>query len=289
MVVFTGGEATLRWGDLLRSIERAKGHGLRTRLVTNGWWAFSECAALDRLKKLRDAGLDEINFSTGDEHSKFITLRTLIEGIASSVECGFLPVVMMEVTASSKLTRKKLIESALYNERLGEHVSQVRFLESPWMPLDAAIVETYPDGLASNRDNLSRKTGCDSIFGTYTVQANGRVGICCGLGMQTVDALQPETFDPEQTSFLSMQAKGETDIVKLLIRQLGPEKVLDRASRFDPTIKWENMYAHKCQSCLRVFNDPSVLNALRENESELLVELAASIAFDRILSVEELH
>lgn len=289
VVVFTGGEATLRWDELLKAIRHAKELGLTTRLVTNGWWAHSAYAARTRLEKLNAAGLDEINFSTGDEHSRFVSIRTLIEGIACSIEIGFQPVVMIEVTAKAKLTREYLINTELFVKRLASNAANVKFLESPWMPLDPSTVEDYPEGMTANRLNLSSKTGCESLFSTYTVQANGRIGQCCGLGLQSVDALQPETFESGLSSFLRMQAVGELDIVKLLVRQIGPEKVLDRASNFDPRIKWENMYAHKCQACLRVFNDQAVLDAIYANENSLTVEFAASVALDQILQAEKLQ
>src|SRR6185295_7777711 len=38
-VVFTGGEATMRWDDLIEAIRQANRLKLPTRLVTNAYWA----------------------------------------------------------------------------------------------------------------------------------------------------------------------------------------------------------------------------------------------------------
>src|SRR5687767_9894064 len=65
-VVFTGGEATLRWDDLLEAIRHARGLRLPTRLVTNAYWATGAEETTRRVRELVDAGLLEINFSTGD-------------------------------------------------------------------------------------------------------------------------------------------------------------------------------------------------------------------------------
>ena len=43
-VVFTGGETTLRWDDLLLAITEARKLGLPTRIVTNAHWATSLAA-----------------------------------------------------------------------------------------------------------------------------------------------------------------------------------------------------------------------------------------------------
>src|SRR5687767_12928754 len=70
-VVFTGGESTLRWRDLLVAIRHAKTLHFPTRLVTNAHWATSLDRASALTRELHEAGLDEINFSTGDEHVRF--------------------------------------------------------------------------------------------------------------------------------------------------------------------------------------------------------------------------
>lgn len=281
LVVFTGGEATLRRKDLLVAIRYASQKGLATRLVSNGWWATDDPAAEKMIDELKNAGLDEINFSTGDEHSRFVPLDTVIRAIRWSAEKNFCPMVMIEVRADSSVTKAKLIEHASYKS-LGYLSEQVEFSESPWMPLDYNTVDSYPDGLVANTSNVDGRTGCDSIFGTHTLQANGTLGVCCGLGMQRIPELQMGKFDRQTTSLQQLQQEAELDVTKLLIRQIGPERLLARVAKFDSRINWENKYAHKCQACLRVFEDPQVKAAIENNEEVLTLELAASMVLDRI-------
>jgi len=68
MLVLTGGEPFLLGGSLDDIIEYATKKGLKTRVVTNAFWATSFEKSYDRLTKLWNRGLTEINFSTGDEH-----------------------------------------------------------------------------------------------------------------------------------------------------------------------------------------------------------------------------
>ena len=56
MIVFTGGEATLRWKDLLEGIRYATELGFLTRLVTNAHWANREDMAQEKLLALIEAG-----------------------------------------------------------------------------------------------------------------------------------------------------------------------------------------------------------------------------------------
>lgn len=283
VVVFTGGEATLRWNDLISGIKYARKLGLSTRLVTNAWWAKSNYIAKKHMESLHSAGLNEINFSTGDEHAKFIPIESVVRAIAEAISLGFDPVLMIEVTSSAKVTRKLITESAIFLAEVGKNAKKLKITESPWMPLDPTKVESYPDELLANRSNLGQKSGCDSIFKTHTVQANGRIGVCCGLGMQAIDALQIGKFESNKTSFMNVQQEAESDLVKLLIRQIGPERVLAKTSELNPDIQWENMYAHKCQACIRVFSDKRVIDEILKNEEHILTELATSMVIDRLL------
>jgi hypothetical protein len=61
--------------------------------------------------------------------------------------------------------------------------------------------------------------------------------------------------------------------MKRWIRLEGPEKILAWAAEIDRQIEWENMYAHKCQACLRVYKNDSVKQVIREHHQEKLADV----------------
>ena len=77
-VVFTGGEATLHPELLLEGIRRSKALGVRTRIVSNAWWAKTPAAAVSFLEPFVDAGLDELNTSWDDYRLPFTTFDRII-------------------------------------------------------------------------------------------------------------------------------------------------------------------------------------------------------------------
>ncbi len=85
VVVFTGGEATLARKVILAGIEKAKSRGLLVRLVTNAQWAVNDQAAKQRVNEFVQAGLHEINFSTGDEHIRFVPLERIVIATRAAV------------------------------------------------------------------------------------------------------------------------------------------------------------------------------------------------------------
>jgi organic radical activating enzyme len=277
VVVFTGGEATLRWKDLLRAIAFSKSKGLATRLVTNAHWAFREDIARQKLRALIDAGLDEINYSTGDEHTRFIPLDRVGLATRLALEAELTTCVMIESKAERKVTRESLLthkELLSLDENI---LVKLAITESPWMPLDPMTVESYSDGMAVTAENIDAQKPCHVVLSTYTVQGDGRIGACCGLGMRQTDELNVGRVTDRLDD---MRRRAESDLFLLAIRYLGPLYLLKWAASEDASIKWEGMYAHHCQACSRIYTDAAVKRFLFSHISELKERVMSAVTFD---------
>jgi len=269
-VVFTGGEPTLKWEDLLEAIRFATNLDLPTRVVTNAHWAGSPQAAKSSVRALVEAGLKEINYSTGDEHIRFVPLGHVVNAIIAALECALSPAVMIELRAVRGVTRETVLAQPLVAALPKAERDRLKVFESPWMPLDPLTIESYPEGAAFNSDNVAAAASCDSVLQTYVIQADGRVGACCGIGMRITPELNVGRC--EGAHFLEDAVReAESDLVKLLLRYKGPAKLLAWAATKDPAITWENLYAHKCQSCIRLYKDARVAEVVRKYHAELVV------------------
>ena len=278
-VVFTGGEATLRWSDLLRSIEYACELGLPTRLVTNAHWARSVEIATRKLTQLVDAGLDEINFSTGDEHARFIPVERVACAAVAAARRGFRSWIMVELRAERRVCAETVRTHPLIAALAPAERELIEVAESPWMPLSPAEIAAYPDGLPADGMNLKSHMNCPNVLQTYTVQADGRVGACCGIGMRTIPELSVATVD--QAGFLARAIEeAESDFLKLWMHYKGPEQILAWAATKNPTIRWRGMYAHRCQACARVYKDPAIARVIESHYEEMLIDVLQSAWFD---------
>lgn len=267
-VVFTGGEATLRWKDLLAALSYARELGLPTRLVTNAHWAATPRRAHERLRLLIDAGLDEINYSTGDEHVRFVPVERVVYAAVAAVQAQLPVVVMIEMRRQRKVTADTIRTHPLVRA-LGEDADLIRTNESPWMPLDPGTSADYADGATADDETLASRRGCDYVLQTYTVQADGHVGACCGLGLRTVPELSPVVA--EGNDFLGQAiAQSEEDFLKLWLHYFGPERILAWAAEKDPAIDWQGRYAHPCQACGRLYKDERVRAVIREHYAEMI-------------------
>lgn len=274
-VVFTGGEATLRWRDILACISYATSLGLPTRVVSNAHWARSLERAGQRLDVLIEHGLSEINYSTGDEHARFVPWERVAYAIAAALDRELPVHVMVELKAERRITRAMLLEHPLVAARAERGETLLKITESAWMPLDHDRIERYPPGVATTAEDLPLHPGCDSVLQTYTLQADGRIGACCGLGMRLIPELSVGVAAGE--GFLRRAiADAEDDFMKVWLRYAGPKKILAWAAGKDPAIAWEHMYAHPCQACHRVYEDPRVAAVIREHHEEVVAEVLQS-------------
>jgi organic radical activating enzyme len=273
VVVFTGGEPTLAANDLLTAIRHAVSRSLSTRIVSNAYWASTSLQAERMVQKLVDAGLHEINFSTGDEHARFVPLDNIVRATAAAAASSLSAIVVMVETVRERVITAQVLESREDFRAIREQFPHKRLevLESPWMPLEPMKTNSYRDGSTVNRSNIATRTGCNSILSTTAVQADGRIGACCGLGMRTIPELQVGHVG--KTTIGEADRAAEEDYLKRWIRVEGPERILAWASDHEPSIEWEDMYAHRCQACLRLYKDPTVRNVIARYYKEKLADI----------------
>jgi hypothetical protein len=288
VVVFTGGEATLRRRELLEAISYATSLGLPTRLVTNAYWARSLEVAGSRLAELIDAGLTEINYSTGDEHVRYVPMDRVVFATIVAARRRFRVHVMIELRGERRVTKEGFLSHPLFDTLSDEERAVLTTAESPWMPLNPDVVESYPEGVATDMSNLPTRKGCPSVLATYTLQADGRVGACCGLGLRVIPELNVTTVG--ESDFLSKAiSESEDDFMKLWIHYKGPEQILAWAAKHDSEIEWEGWYAHPCQSCQRIYHDPKVRKVIQENWKEVVPEIVEAAWLQEVGLVDALE
>ncbi len=279
-VVFTGGEPTLAGVTLHRALAYARSRGLHTRIVTNGYWARSLPAARKKLGELIDYGLQEINYSSGDEHAKFVPTERVCHAILAAYQAGINFHVNIEGGAGTRINKHHFLNNVLLAGIDREYLN-TRIEESPWMPLSPVEKGDYPPDWYTSKDNLQARSGCGSLLQTIVLQANGEVGACCGLGLKQIPELNVSKVSEANPVRLAIE-RSESDMLMLLIHYLGPERILAWAGQKDAGIAWENMYAHRCQACKRLYSDPAIAAVLEKHIDEHLGDLISSVAIDEL-------
>ncbi|MFW6437467.1 MAG: radical SAM protein, partial [Armatimonadota bacterium] len=104
LVVFTGGEPFLLGDDLRAVVEYCTGLDLKTRIVTNAYWAVTPERAREIVESYVDAGLSEINLSADDYHQEFLPVERIRFANEASSEAGLPCLIGHKVMQGCKLT-----------------------------------------------------------------------------------------------------------------------------------------------------------------------------------------
>ena len=261
MICFSGGEVFLLGDDLVELIKKCSDHGLMTRIVTNGYWALSNELATKKLSPLIAAGLNELNFSTGDEHVQWVPLKRVLQGMSSALNTGITLALMVENTAERSITAQVVIRESkkfpkLYKSLLN---NEIQMIESPWMPFKDSSLK-YKSSQLVNSSNIHHRGPCTSILRTAVIPPSKKLGMCCGLPREEISALSVGSL--EEHSLKSLLEKSMHDFLKIWLFVEGPEKILAWAASKDEKIIWENQYAHNCDACRRVFSDDLVMKSI---------------------------
>jgi MoaA/NifB/PqqE/SkfB family radical SAM enzyme len=270
LVVFSGGEAFLLKDDLSQAVSHATALGLATRVVTNGYWAKHYEGAVRQLKQLKDFGLGEVNFSTGDEHQKFVPIASVVNGVLAAYEVGLQNALMIELSGRHKFTKQHFLNIPEIAERMTDErfVSNFHIIESPWMPFKDSVSIDYSghDARVLTAETLPSRRRCTSIFNTIVVDPNERFGACCGLTREETPDLNVGSLREHSMRELMDEAVG--DFIKVWLYTEGPDKILAWAASKNPTIQWQGKFAHICHSCRQLYKDPLVSDAIRRHFHE---------------------
>jgi hypothetical protein len=273
LVVFSGGECFLLRHDLDAAIDRAARRGLATRCVTNGYWATSPRAARERLAPLYEAGLTELNLSTGDDHQKFVPYERVVHGAVAAAECGIRALIVIEGRAGAAFT----MEHALAHPVLAEFMrssparGSLDLLNNIWIPFkdDAGI--TQPEGIYRTRERLERYRGCDNVLENMVITPDEKLASCCGLTFEHIPEMK--IGDARTRRLRTLYDRQLEDFLKIWIRVDGPEKIFFFATRKDPALSFPDGATHPCQTCAALFLNPRVRAVLERHYLEKVPEV----------------
>ncbi len=267
VLVFSGGECFLLGGDLIQAIQYASERGLSTRCVTNGYWARRRVAGLERIAALVEAGLNELNISTGDFHQKYVPQSAVINAAIAGVQSGLdNTMIIVETTDNAVVTRDTILADVDL-KLLWESTERTEFdiLSSAWMPMSADEVIPQSGNTMLNKETVHNREGCNDILSTLVLTPSTKIGICCGLPREKIPDLN---FKWEKGHLHDGISAQNQDFMKIWLHIDGPEKILAWAASKNPNIDWENRYAHHCHACLALFDDPLVRDTILTHYSE---------------------
>jgi len=277
MVGFTGGECFLLGKHLDALVSRASGHALRTRVVTNGYWAVTALAARRRIEALRDAGLGEVHLSTGIFHARFVPVERVLQAARASAEAGLFTTVWIEECEGSTF------DGAFVRGALDDLVRERRVYvgSQPWIENadgrgEARLV--HDPSLSRFRDE--NKSGCPSILEVLSVTPDQTLIACCGFTMESIPELHLGSV--AERSLADVLEGAPNELLKYWLHVEGPERILEFVQRFEPDYRLPVESPSMCQTCLHLHRDPVAQRVLAEHADDIPFEAIMNAFAERI-------
>ena len=264
LCVFTGGECTLLGEDLFKSIKLAKSMGLMTRIVTNGFWARTEKTAKKMVLKLKEAGLDEINYSTGDNHLEWIDFNTIKNAVLASCSEDITTLVSIETFNGARFDYNSFISDKMILNLIEN--SKLQVVNASWIPMkNEELLKTYEREL----DDKYNYKGCDSLLAFLGLNPFNEVISCCGITMEYIESMKLGKISKD--NLRDLHYNQFNDFLKIWIFTEGPEKILYFASDKNEKLKkYTKNIVHSCQACAYIYNSKDVQKTLLEHYKEVI-------------------
>jgi Radical SAM superfamily/4Fe-4S single cluster domain len=288
VVVFAGGEPTSLDEVLLDAIAYVNGLGIGTRIVTNASWATDDRVARQMVTQLREAGLDEINFSADDFHLPWIPVDNVVTAWRACKGAGFQSVVIALCSGPrSKLTPEVLME------RLGEEVELTFDDDGNCTKLPAPGADGTRYLIANNnvyrigrgrhlredyctfpehQSGLARR--CAWAIQSAAVSPENHLVACCGIEAEDNPVLDFGLL--AGTRVIDLIDRANSDPLVSAISVLGPRYLMDKATNLDPRLKFRPRYAAACEICEDVTTNTDAVKVLRDHSSEICADVATA-------------
>jgi MoaA/NifB/PqqE/SkfB family radical SAM enzyme len=267
-VVLTGGEITLLQDDLIDSIKLLKKLDLGSRIVTNGHWGRTDESAIKWVNKLVDAGLNELNLSTGDEHQEWVPFASVARAAYHALKRGLLTLIVVEGQDNAKFKIQSLQENEYIKKIYDDEALRNKFIlmSNIWMPFheDANFTSDNPE---------IRYEGCDNIFENFVINPYGHLMSCCGLTMEYIPELKVGNVYKDSLS--ETYHEQYNDLLKLWIWLDGTRYIFDKLKEKH---NLKLISPHPCSICAQIYKNKEVRASLTElikvNEENIVFRAA---------------
>ncbi|CUP53798.1 radical SAM protein [Bacteroides thetaiotaomicron] len=274
VLVLTGGESFLLKDDLVEILEYGSSKGLVTRVVTNGYWAQSYQKAYNTLLNLREHGLKEINYSTGDDHQEWVPYENIVNGCIAAMDLNLTCVVNVETHDNSKFDGNTFF----LDSRLRTYFDHTKY-ETPlkiekglWIPFNSESHITTDNIIP--KEDISR-TRCYSLFTTIPINPFSYMMSCCGLVSEHVIPFRLGSLKKQTVKELyEMQFN---DLMKIWLYTEGPYNILKYI--YEKRGIDRNISGHICAICAEIFRENENIQCVKDNYEELF----ASVMFKYLL------
>lgn len=275
VVVFTGGECFLLGRNLDSLVREAADLKMVTRFVSNAYWAPSREMARRRLEQLQKCGLREANYSTGEQHARFVPPVYVRNAAIAAAELGLASLVAVDAFGESQFDFEAFVADAEFQKHIDAGTIVLKV--SPWMRFKGKKRVSYTDNyLKKMEQHRSAGVGCATLLKVLAVNPAEELHACCGLTFEQIPEMRLGSL--REHSIHDLIKRAPDDFVKIWVYLQGPDAVLRYARKLDPSIPAARDQAHTCEVCRFIYRNKRVREVVMRNPPEHMRDLIAQYA-----------
>lgn len=279
IIVFSGGEAFLLKDDLFKAIAKVTSHKKMSRVVSNGFWGVSQNQAKQTATKLKEAGLSELNISTGLDHQRWVPVESVIRAARATVEQGIFSLITVEKDSPDSNCFNRIANDPEVLMLKKEHSDLFELRSNSWMPFH----ETAQDrGELENKESL--RSGCAQLFHNIVVTPHRQVSACCGLTLEHIPEMKLGNVGDR--SLHAMYNEQFDDFMKIWLAVDGPYRIIERLTEPGERDSLDSV-VHICQACALLHLHPEIRRRARSRFHEFVPEIISRFNLDQTLVKKE--
>lgn len=250
-VGITGGEPFLYFEDLIYIMKESKKLSMNITFTSNGFWGKNYNDAFEKLKILKDIGVEFFTLSVDSYHKQYVPYSSIRNIVLIAKE--FDMKVIINSVSTKKGGRLKEVLAEIEDVLLG-----CTLLEIPCVPSGHAAERIDMDDLLY-MDKMPE--GICKLMNILTIMPNGDVYPCCSEAGQTkalyMGNIHKNTVEEILSNFYS-------NIICHDIAFKGPKYIMDEYLK-EEKAGMRNRYVSMCDLCHELFKDIDSIKKIRKN------------------------
>ncbi|WP_333810582.1 radical SAM protein [Idiomarina baltica] len=253
LVCFSGGEAFLLKKTLYSALQLCSELNLKSRIVTNAFWARDMRKASETVEQLKSLNLTEINISTGVDHQKWVHEDAVVNAAEALLDVNLTTLITVEVDTTES-GRFKSLESKLSQKSLLNH-PKLTVQSNSWMPFQSDAKER---DFEATKESL--RIPCSQVFENIVITPHNMLSACCGLTLEHIPEMK--LGDLRKESIRELYDIQLDDFLKHWIRAEGPYSIIETLMGEDYVDNELPKITHICQACVFLHKTPEIKEAL---------------------------
>jgi MoaA/NifB/PqqE/SkfB family radical SAM enzyme len=247
-IAFTGGEVFLFYDELKDLISLSKKVGKKSSLATNGFWAVDEEVAYNKMKNLKDRGLNHISISYDRYHGEYVKADNIKNILRASLG--------LELPVSISVVKLKDESIGSLLDELGSDIYPASIKIGACMPVGEAK-KNFSDN-SFDRTLKTEYARC-TFGGSLSIMPDGKIYPCCS---QVIRDTALCIGDFYKLSLAEALNKAKNNVLLYFLRNR-PMSFFTKYATNELGERYPDKIVNPCELCGLLFN-PDHIQSLHE-------------------------